>query len=148
MVPPSLSFTHLQQNPLPVCAQRQHLHPAPLTYADNSGGERGTEEQRALINSSKDIPSALSDRTALPKGFGYWVVSCTSEGVWGLMMTSIPLAHLRIWRQNSLSWCQSCGWEPFCWLASGDSSLGSGYCQDESADVFVEAADSLDIPSV
>lgn len=77
MVPPSLSFTHLQQNPFPGCAQRHPLHPAPVTRGDNSGGERGREEkeQRALINSSKSMPSALSDRT---EGFGHWALSCTS----------------------------------------------------------------------
>lgn len=124
MVPPSFSFTNLQQYPLPVCAQRQYLHPAPATHGDNSDGERGREakEQRALINGSKNITSALSDTTVLAEGFGYWVVSCTSKGGWDLMMTSSPSAHPRIWRQDSLSWCQRCGWEPFCWLGSGDSS--------------------------
>lgn len=37
-------------------------------------------------------------------------------------MTCSPSAYQRISRQNSLSWCQCCGWEPFCWLGSGESS--------------------------
>lgn len=38
------------------------------------------------------------------------------------MMTYSPSAYPRISRQNSLSWCQRCSWEPFCWLGSGESS--------------------------
>lgn len=56
-------------------------------------GKGEAEEQRALINSSRNIPRALSDRAALPEGSGCWAVSCTSGGdgvcglgfgVWGL----------------------------------------------------------------
>lgn len=31
---------------------------------------------------------------------------------------------------------------------TGRAQLESGYCQDESADIFLEAIDRLDIPSV
>ncbi|KAI1235679.1 hypothetical protein IHE44_0001759 [Lamprotornis superbus] len=135
--------------PLPVCAQRQHLHPAPATRAGNSGGERGREakEQRALINSSKNILSAGWHNSPSRR---LWVLCCSLHlKKWlGFEDGFYPTGSPEGLKAEFAELVSELWLGAFLLVGIWGQLTRGGYCQHESAGIFLAAADSLDIPSV
>lgn len=62
-------------------------------------------------------------KQSFQEALGIWLFPTIQKltDIWWRLIYSLS-AYPRISRQNSLSWCQCCGWQPFCWLGSGESS--------------------------